>query len=142
MKRTATLTAGLLLFMAVLAVASSVHLKGGPNAEPSFTDLVKILEASGALSGLGNGDVLISLTAQPTSRQPAQTKAGMQLRDRIRHPLPSPAAKQFPRVRSRTGPLLSMCSQMHPRVQFPARQTARTLTGPRPLMIFCSRQRL
>jgi hypothetical protein len=64
MKRRLTLTTGLLLFVAVLAMASSVHLKGGPNAEPSFTDLGKILEASSALSGLGNGDVLISLTAQ------------------------------------------------------------------------------
>jgi hypothetical protein len=45
-------------------MAASVHLKGGPNAEPSFTDLGKILEASGALSGLGNEDVLITLTAQ------------------------------------------------------------------------------
>jgi hypothetical protein len=64
MKRTLTVTTALLLFAAVLAMASSVHLKGGPNAKPSFTDLGKILEASGALSGLGNGDVLIALTAQ------------------------------------------------------------------------------
>lgn len=64
MKRTATLATALLLFAAVLAMASSVHLKGGPNAKPSFTDLGKILEAAGDLSGLGNGDVLIVLTAQ------------------------------------------------------------------------------
>jgi len=43
--------------------ASSVHLKGGANAEPSFRDNGLALAVSGALSGLGNGDVLVSITA-------------------------------------------------------------------------------
>jgi hypothetical protein len=46
-----------------LELASSVHLKGGKNAEPSFVDLGLALQASGALTGLGNGDVLITMTA-------------------------------------------------------------------------------
>jgi hypothetical protein len=46
------------------AEASSVHLKGGPNAEPAFTDNGLSLTASGALSGLGNGDVLVTMVAQ------------------------------------------------------------------------------
>jgi hypothetical protein len=46
-----------------VAVASSVHLKGGSNAEPSFTDNGLTLSASGELSGLGNEDVLITLSA-------------------------------------------------------------------------------
>src|SRR6266508_4937099 len=46
------------------AGASSVHLKGGRNAEPSFTDGGLFLSAAGDLSGLGNGDVLVTLTAQ------------------------------------------------------------------------------
>ena len=45
------------------ALASSVHLKGGRNAEPAFTDNVLTLAADGELSGLGNGDVLVTLTA-------------------------------------------------------------------------------
>ena len=45
-------------------LASNVHLKGGANAEPSFVDLGLALQASGALAGLGNGDVLVTLTAQ------------------------------------------------------------------------------
>ena len=49
--------------IASVASASSVHLKGGKNAKPSFTDLGLALSASGALSGLGNGDVVITLTA-------------------------------------------------------------------------------
>jgi hypothetical protein len=48
---------------AVVAFASSVHLKGGAHAEPAFTDLGLALEAAGELAGLGNGDVLVSLTA-------------------------------------------------------------------------------
>jgi hypothetical protein len=58
----ATATAVVLL-AASAASASSVHLKGGRNAEPAFTDRGLTLEASGELSGLGNGDVLVTLTA-------------------------------------------------------------------------------
>lgn len=46
------------------AFASSVHLKGGSHAKPSFTDNGLSLNATGGLSGLGNGDVLVALTAQ------------------------------------------------------------------------------
>ncbi len=45
------------------ALASSVHLKGGKNAEPTFTDGGLTLNAAGELSGLGNADVLVTLTA-------------------------------------------------------------------------------
>jgi hypothetical protein len=48
---------------ATTGYAASVHLKGGANAEPAFTDNGLTLEAAGALAGLGNGDVLVSLTA-------------------------------------------------------------------------------
>lgn len=46
-----------------LVAGSSVHLKGGKNAEPSFFDGGLYLFASGELSGLGNGDVLVSVSA-------------------------------------------------------------------------------
>jgi hypothetical protein len=46
---------------ATTPVASSVHLKGGKNAKPSFTDDGLSLSAAGELSGLGNGDVLVTL---------------------------------------------------------------------------------
>jgi hypothetical protein len=50
------------------AYASSVHLKP-PNSAPSFTDNGLTLTASGALAGLGAGDVLLNLsaTANPTA---------------------------------------------------------------------------
>jgi len=50
--------------------ASSVHLKGGANAKPSFTDNGLTLSSSGSLSGLGNADILVTLSAtgNPTAR--------------------------------------------------------------------------
>jgi hypothetical protein len=51
------------LFVALMgsaALASSVHFKHG---SPTFTDNGVTLTASGALAGLGNGDVMITLTA-------------------------------------------------------------------------------
>jgi hypothetical protein len=53
----------LLLLVAIPVSAANVHLKGGKNAEPAFYDDGLILEASGALAGLGNGDVLITIDA-------------------------------------------------------------------------------
>jgi hypothetical protein len=54
---TALLTAGLTVSV---ASASSVHFKKG---SPVFTDQGLSLSASGALAGLGNGDVVITVTA-------------------------------------------------------------------------------
>ena len=53
----------MILLVALPALASNVHLKGGKKAEPSFTDGGLTLVASGSLSGLGNGDVLITVEA-------------------------------------------------------------------------------
>jgi hypothetical protein len=54
---------------AAAAVGASVHLKGGAHATPSFTDNGLTLSAAGSLAGLGNGDVLVTLSAtgQPTA---------------------------------------------------------------------------
>lgn len=57
----------ILLLTAVLASsvsASSVHLKGGPNAEPTFNDLGLRLNGQGDLTGLGNANILITITAR------------------------------------------------------------------------------
>lgn len=56
--------AAIVLGVTSTAFASSVHLKGGKNAEPAFVDNVLTLAASGELSGLGNGDVLVTITAR------------------------------------------------------------------------------
>ena len=68
---------------ASVALASNVHLKSGP----SFTDNGLTLTAAGSLTGLGNGDLLVNLSAtgnptavctnpsgkqQPPGQNPAQ----------------------------------------------------------------------
>jgi len=64
-KISALLLTVLLVFAlpASAVLASSVHLKGGKNAEPSFYDGGLWLNAKGELSGLGNGDILITIVA-------------------------------------------------------------------------------
>lgn len=52
-----------LVLVVSVASASSVHLKGGRNAEPAFEDLGLALSASGELSGLGEGDVFVFIDA-------------------------------------------------------------------------------
>lgn len=48
------------MLVSTAAGASNVHFKSGP----SFTDNGLTLSASGALAGLGNGDILVSMSAQ------------------------------------------------------------------------------
>jgi hypothetical protein len=58
------LVAACVMGLGLTVAAQNVHLKGGANAKPTFVDQGVVLEAAGALAGLGSGDVLISLTAQ------------------------------------------------------------------------------
>lgn len=47
--------------------AASVHFKGGRDSGPVFRDLGSALRASGALSGLGNADIRVTIEATGTS---------------------------------------------------------------------------
>jgi hypothetical protein len=67
MRRTITAVCAVFLVGAVaasVALAANVHLKGGANAKPTFTDTGLTLRAAGELAGLGNGDVLVTLSAR------------------------------------------------------------------------------
>src|SRR5256885_12026091 len=55
--------------------AASVHLKGGANSEPTFIDNGLTLTSNGALAGLGNQDLVVTLTA-PANATPPCTKQG------------------------------------------------------------------
>lgn len=74
----AALAAGVLALSAPSAMAASVHLKGGANAEPDFFDGGLTLAASGELAGLGNGDVLVTLTAQADVTSTCTNQGGNQ----------------------------------------------------------------
>src|SRR3954471_24524293 len=56
--------------------AASVHLKGGANSTPSFSDLGLLLSTAGALSGLGNEDLVVTLSATANVTANCQNQGG------------------------------------------------------------------
>jgi hypothetical protein len=74
---------GIIVVLSLIVVAltasvavAAVNIKGGSGAEPNFTDQGLSLAASGALSGLGNGDVIVSLSATGNATATCTNPAG------------------------------------------------------------------
>ena len=63
------------LTAATLALAANVHLKP-PNRNPTFADQGLVLTSAGSLAGLGNGDVVVTLTAQANVRSTCTNQGG------------------------------------------------------------------
>src|SRR5687768_4542871 len=68
----------LTLVATISTSAQSVHLKHGANSEPNFVDRGLTLNAAASLAGLGNEDVLVTLSATAAATSTCTNQDGNQ----------------------------------------------------------------
>jgi hypothetical protein len=106
-------------FMATTVLAQNVHLKGGANAKPTFSEVGLLLRANACLAGLGNGDVEITLTATADVESTCTNKGGNQAPGQNPAEVTVRGSESIPQERIENGNLCFLVTTEGPRTPIP-----------------------